>query len=330
MNKLLIVEKVNHRFKRMTKTDQASGLSNCIEHIVSLVPHVVRARVDSIDHVITAMQSYKAPAVMFEGMWVDEAGFRRIKALFPNTELFVHIHSHVAFLTAEAMAFHNLKMYQTMGVKVVFNNYKTMAALNLKNSLFLPNIYTCHFYDRILGTDSGTINIGCHGSLRPLKNQVLQAACAIQYAEISGKKLNFHMNLDRSENSGVDVHASLKGLFSLYPNHTLVNDPWLRQYDFIQACRKLDLGMQISMSETFNLVSADYVAAGIPILVSSEIDWACPESTTETTCADSIIADIRYAIHNAEDLIHENKVQLSMVTNSAKQKWEAFIEALGE
>ena len=31
--------------------------------------------------------------------------------------------------------------------------------------------------------------------------------------------------------------------------------------------------MQVSLSETFNFVTADFVISGIPIVVSPEIDW---------------------------------------------------------
>jgi hypothetical protein len=35
----------------------------------------------------------------------------------------------------------------------------------------------------------------------------------------------------------------------------------------------MDLGMQVSFSESFNIVTADFVAAGTPIVASDDIEW---------------------------------------------------------
>ena len=35
----------------------------------------------------------------------------------------------------------------------------------------------------------------------------------------------------------------------------------------------MDVGMQCSMSESFNIVSADFVKMGVPIVVSNDIEW---------------------------------------------------------
>jgi hypothetical protein len=36
----------------------------------------------------------------------------------------------------------------------------------------------------------------------------------------------------------------------------------------------MDIGLQVSFSETFNIVSADFVSMGVPIVVSGEVPWA--------------------------------------------------------
>lgn len=35
----------------------------------------------------------------------------------------------------------------------------------------------------------------------------------------------------------------------------------------------MNIGLQVSLTETFNIVAADFVSQGIPIIVSEQIDW---------------------------------------------------------
>jgi hypothetical protein len=35
----------------------------------------------------------------------------------------------------------------------------------------------------------------------------------------------------------------------------------------------MDIGMQVSFSESFNIVTADFVTAGVPIVASDDIEW---------------------------------------------------------
>lgn len=64
-------------------------------------------------------------------------------------------------------------------------------------------------------------------------------------------------------------------MFAARPEHTLVEHEWLSTEDFKNLLTDtIDIGMQVSFSETFNMVSADCISCGVPIVVSDEIDWA--------------------------------------------------------
>lgn len=322
--KTLIVEKINHRYKRLTNTAQNSGLSNCIDHIVNNVTGMSRVSVDTEQHLISYLSTFKPDKVIIEALWLTESFAEKLVNSFPKTKFFVHIHSNIPFLVAEGFAFQLIDSYSRQGIGIIWNSREAHSAFeNRNNHFYLPNIYTCYFYEQTKKEDD-YLDIGCHGSLRQMKNQVIQAISAIKYADQVGKKLRFYMNLNRSECGGDAVKATLKSIFDLNKNHQLINDGWLSQKDFIQRCRQLDLGMQVSLSETFNLVSADYVSAGIPIVVSSEINWAYLKCVAPTNNPKHIQVTIDDVLKNKSLVIENNRNYLERVSSVAKEEWEIF------
>jgi len=121
--------------------------------------------------------------------------------------------------------------------------------------------------------NKNTISIGCFGALRPLKNHLQQAIWAMMFADKIGKHLEFHIN--RSEFEKDESSPVLKNLHSLFSStpHTLVEHPWVEHDEFLKLVKTMDLGLQMSFTETFNIVTADFVYCGVPIVVSDEIDW---------------------------------------------------------
>src|SRR5689334_13150548 len=98
------------------------------------------------------------------------------------------------------------------------------------------------------------INIASFGSLRPFKNQLIQAVAAIVFAEQKDKILYFHINSTRMEQGGESVIKNIKALFE-GTDHKLVEHGWLEQHHFLELVSRMDLGMQISFTESFNLVA---------------------------------------------------------------------------
>jgi hypothetical protein len=51
----------------------------------------------------------------------------------------------------------------------------------------------------------------------------------------------------------------------------------------------MDICMQVSFSETFNIVSADSVVNAVPIVVSKEVTWATNHCVADPTDSGSIV-----------------------------------------
>ncbi|MBC8069556.1 MAG: hypothetical protein IAG13_14560 [Deltaproteobacteria bacterium] len=56
-------------------------------------------------------------------------------------------------------------------------------------------------------------------------------------------------------------------------NLRVVQTGWLPWLAFRRLVRTIDLVLQVSYTETFNVVSADAIAEGVPVVASRAIDW---------------------------------------------------------
>jgi hypothetical protein len=91
-------------------------------------------------------------------------------------------------------------------VPLLYNYYPIVKKPNIKKTI-LPK---------------GTINIGCFGAIRPMKNHLMQAVAAIEFAEKNNLILRFHINAGRIESNGSNSLKNVKSLFGHIPKHHLI------------------------------------------------------------------------------------------------------------
>ena len=145
-----------------------------------------------------------------------------------------------------------------------------------------------------------TVHIGCFGAVRLLKNHLIQAVAALRYAKKHGKHLYFHINSTRIEGGGDPVIKNLRALFDAAHHATLIEHPWMPHDEFIKIIDKMHVAMQVSFSETFNIVTADAVTMGVPVVVSKEIGWVGSKYQADPTNANDIVAKLEEALRDAE------------------------------
>src|SRR5690606_12731292 len=81
---------------------------------------------------------------------------------------------------------------------------------------------------------------------------------------------------------------NLKALFDGTP-HELVEHGWLLHDSFQNLIQTMDFGLQVSFSETFNIVAADFVHLHVPIVGSQEIEWMSCVYKAKPTDLDNIV-----------------------------------------
>lgn len=256
---------------------------------------------NSIDREVHA---FKPDIVIVEAFWVVPEKFDVLTKLHPKVKWIIRSHSEIPFLAHEGSSIGWITEYiKRKNVFVSMNSLPThrdfveyFKAINpqlVKKLVFLPNYYPVK--DRTTPAElfwnfGETINIGCFGAIRPMKNTLTQAFAAVQFAEERGLKCRFHINSGRVEQKADGVLKNLRSFFAgLNGKHELVEHGWLDRTDFLKLVGEMDLGLQVSFSETFNIVSADFVSEDIPILTSKEVDWMPRFFTADPTDVKNIV-----------------------------------------
>ena len=273
-----------------------------------------------------------------EAIWVVPSKFEVLSKLHPTVNWYVRIHSMIPFLSSEGMAFEWINEYQNLrnkGIKISLscNNqdlYESMKLIYGDSISYTPNMYFPPYAAPQIDEKRKTknkpiINIGCFGALRVLKNHTQQAVSAIQYANRTGKTLNFHVNI--SEHEQAQAGPTLRSLRAIFANtrHNLVEHPWYDHSQFLDVVKNMDLGMQISFTETFNITAADFVFCGIPIIVSKEIKFVNEASRTDPTNEEEIQKTIRTTLENENRAVRINLLLLNRHNDDAVIAWLSFL-----
>jgi len=237
--------------------------------------------------------------VFIEALWVVPEKMEILVKIHPKIRWFVRIHSKIPFLANEGIAIDWLKRYHEISKKFPKRLFISANSRDIVDTfrdcfditvIYHPNIYCPPEYtiEDCKPCDSEYINIGCFGAIRPMKNQLYQAMASIAFGNKIGKKIKFHINSDRTEQKGESVLTNIERCFE-GTQHILVKHHWMDHQTFITLVREMDIGLQVSMSETFNIVAADFVSNGISMVGSKDISWLNFLYKAEPTNIDSII-----------------------------------------
>ncbi len=221
--------------------------------------------------------------VVVSAPWISTAELQQLTADHPETKFAVNCHSNLGFLQADPNAMRlvreGLELQRcTWNFQVAANNerlanwvgdtYGTPCA-------HLPNLY---HLDPIAGPQrtlfsGGTLRIGAFGATRPLKNFMTAAGAALEIASRMRVDLEFWMSSGRNEGGGPLTQA-IQQMTAGLRHVRVVENGWQTWPQFRQTVRHMHLLLQPSYTETFNVVTADGVAEGVPSVVSHAIEWA--------------------------------------------------------
>jgi hypothetical protein len=290
---------------------------------------------NSID---AAVMAFNPTHVFIEGLWVTPAKMLELKSLFRHRDRIwiVRIHSEIPFLASEGIAMDWIAKFLEMGVIVAPNapratkqitwegaNLEVNASANVK---YLPNIFpTDDFLPVQDYIDRPVVDIGCFGAFRPLKNQLQQAFAAVQFGQAIGKTVRFHVN-GRADAGGTGPANNIAGLFqNLDPTQfELVVHGWESREQFLESLREIDILMQVSISETFNIVAADAVLVGKPVIATDEIPWMYQLNVDDQN-VDDIVAKMLAVWQNRSFFITKNRIGLQRYNIVAVQKWTDYL-----
>lgn len=291
-----------------------SGLFNS----ANFVNHMLKANgfrsdiVEVIDNnsIDKAVFDFNPDIVIIEAIWVTPAKMNELVKLHhhKHRKWIIRNHSELPFLATEGISLQWLLEYSNIPNVYISNNspiangeITLLARIHTdvpsERVVFLPNYIPTEEHIPVKHHEhKHHIDISCFGAVRPLKNHVEQAIAAIKYAKHQGKPLRFHINATRLEGKGEPVLKTLRAIFESTYNYELIEHGWLDREEFLKLCSTMDVGLQVSYTETFNIVSADHVLVGVPCIVSDEIPWMPSQYHADPCSSDDIAQKIHVAV----------------------------------
>jgi hypothetical protein len=312
----------------------STGLLTSAGFVVDLVSAFSSAEIvevndnNDIDREVTR---FKPDIVLIEALWVVPEKISILQKLHPNVQWVVRLHSDTPFLANEGIAFQWLSEYVKIGVKIAVNSSRIKKELsyifNNTEILYLPNYYNLKSQCPVVHRKkSSTINIGCFGAIRPMKNQLLQAIAAIKFANEHNFRLKFHINSNHLETKGDPVLKNLRNLFAVDKTHQLIEHSWLTHSEFKRVVETMDICMQVSLSETYNIVTADAVSAGIPVVVSKEISWVDERAQANSTSCDDILNCLEFVYKGMKKNQYlVNFKNLQSLNSISEKQWKKLL-----
>lgn len=328
--KVLFILKTNDSSGGTELLSSKSGLGNSARFIVDAINEFedIEASITTVrdqNGIIKAVTDKSPDLVILEAVFVTPSKLRAIVDHLPHVRFVTRLHSRIPFLAMEGNVVGWVKEYRDIA-EVAFNHPQTaedMRKIGIAN-IYLPNIYPevvykgCNVFKK-----KHHYKIGCFGSIRPFKNQLAQAWGAMIFANKKNAVLHFYINVTNIEQNGEQVLKNIRSLF-LGTKHKLVEVDWLERDAFVKLVSEMDACMQVSFTETFNIVAADAILSHVPVVVSNQIDWLSgrkADPNNETDIAEAL----EYAIEHSKEIVQDNIHDLMGYNHKAVLKWFRFL-----
>jgi hypothetical protein len=189
----------------------------------------------------------------------------------------------------------------------------------------LPNMYPFSVTRHKPKWEGGKLRIGCFCAIRPYKNVLTAAAAALEVGvRLRANDLEFWISGGRMEGGGDTIMRAIEQMYKDVPRAKLVAQTWQSWPAFLETVGSMDLMLQPSFSEGFNMICADGISRGVSTVVGDAIYWA-PQNWVASTDSASDIANKAVALLHDPGAIHEGVEALIKHNNAALQNWKSFL-----
>jgi glycosyltransferase involved in cell wall biosynthesis len=266
--------------------------------------------------------------------WVQPEAFKNFSIRWPET-VFVQLnHSGCAYLSIDRHGMRNIREVAHLSLsvhnlRIAFNNERPQRFVEeglLSDCLLLPNLYdpdsfVTPFYPQKM---NGTLRVGSFGASRPWKNQLTAAEAAVMLAEKMGVNLEFYVNSKRPD-GGERMIEARRELFYKLRGCELVEVPWELWPKFRKTISHMHILFSPSFDETFNVVTADGIAEGVPSVVTSAIEWTPDFWWCDPYSPDSIVRVAAGLLHDPRDAVEAARRKLKAFVATGIERWKDFL-----
>jgi hypothetical protein len=266
--------------------------------------------------------------------WIKTNALAELVHHYLDIDFTVVTHSNVAFLQADPNALRMLKeeLELQLGSTNFFIGSNSARFAEWWEQTYgapvvlLPNMYFVdERFHRPKHWTGGALKIGAFCAIRPYKNLLTAAAAALQIGEqLRVQELEFFINAGRTEGGGETISRAIREMYSNHRRAKLVEVGWQAWPQFRKTVGSMDLLMQPSYTESFNMVTADGIVEGVPSVVSAAIDWVPPRWIADFDSA-SDIADVGISLLHNPHAAQNGLRFLIKHNNNALRLWKQFL-----
>jgi hypothetical protein len=274
--------------------------------------------------------------VVISAPWIPSLEIQNMIMEFPGVTFAVSCHSNVGFLQADSNGVKLVR--EAMEIERASHNFH-LAGNSCKFSEWIQRAYSvpCAYLPNLYYLDEhvnahrpmfsgGILRIGVFGATRPLKNFMSACGAALEIAQQLKVETEVWLSAGRAEGGGEVVLRAAREMMRNLPHIRLVENSWQTWPQFRTTVAHMHLLLQPSYTESFNMVTADGVAAGVPSVVSDAIDWAPPAWTAR---ADDVveIARIGRTLLNDAQAPSDGLKALNHHNKAGIMAWKSYLGA---
>jgi hypothetical protein len=292
---------------------------------------------DNVD-VVTAIDHYNETNpeplthVVISAPWLSAYDLKALITNFKGIEFVVLSHSNVGFLQADPNGVELLRAYLTISqyypnLKVGGNSKRFVEWLRGaygEGGILLPNLYPLDgAHPAKVWDGTAPLKIGAFGAVRPEKNFMTAAAAALLIQRFFNIPVEFHMSAGGEGDQGRTADA-INQMAEGLPDFKVIRHDWIFWDGFIGILQEMDLLIQVSYTESFNMVTADGIFVGVPSVVSPVISWAPREWKADPDDA-SNVAEVGINLLSNASLVALGYDALAEHDEHGLERWENFL-----
>jgi hypothetical protein len=255
--------------------------------------------------------------LIIKAFWVRKDKIELLAKKYTKTKFIIVSHSKPTFLATENKGFERLfevlelanrldNVFLGLNNLDFFNNFEYLS----RNVVYVPNIILPENWANYKPKDD-VIKVGLFCAIRPMKNILNSAVAAISAADMLGKKLELYVITDRVEMGGDVTLKNLRELFvNLNPElFELIELGWMTHEQFNEQIRHMDIGLQVSFTETLNIVAIDFLNNNVPVITAPSINWSAKLAQANPDDIEDIKGKI--ILHYNNDLVSKLTQEVS-------------------
>lgn len=303
------------------------------QHGIKTAVFPVRNNIDLVNSIIEYNQEHEKPLthVIISAPWLTRYDMEQMIEFFPHVHFVIECHSNVGFLQADPNGVELIRSVIALSarhanIKLGGNSRQFTewaSSVYGVDVVLIPNLYPISKPRKWRWDGSLPVKIGVFGAVRPQKNFMTAAAAAMLIQNRMQIPVELHMSTG-GEGDGGSVSRAIDQMVKGVPNFTLIRHMWQPWEDFIKMIEEMDLLIQPSYTESFNMVTADGIITGVPSVVSEAIRWA-PESWKADSDDVLDVAQVGISLLNSRLSVWRGWLALHQSNKYALKYWLKYL-----